>query len=82
MKLFVILLVAVCLVLDVIKCSTLEESGLLAEEPRTCAKPNESCSKGRYGHGPTECCPPKGCSCNPFTRNCDCSWTAVSHWFD
>uniref|UniRef100_A0A4Q8KCP8 U21-Deinotoxin-Dsu1a_1 n=1 Tax=Deinopis subrufa TaxID=1905329 RepID=A0A4Q8KCP8_DEISU len=77
MKLVIIAVVATFLLLDAVKCvDPLQESGLLPE-PRNCAKPDESCSKGRYGHGPP-CCPPKGCSCNPFTRNCHCYWDSLS----
>uniref|UniRef100_A0A2D0PCP0 U20-Eretoxin-Ek1a_1 n=1 Tax=Eresus cinnaberinus TaxID=175337 RepID=A0A2D0PCP0_ERECI len=79
MNIHLIVVVVLLLAVEAVRPDSLEDAGLLPEERgRSCAQPHETCSKGRRGQGPRECCPPKGCSCNPFTSYCDCSWDA---WF-
>ncbi|XP_035210385.1 kappa-ctenitoxin-Pn1a-like [Stegodyphus dumicola] len=74
MNVHLIAIVVLLLAVEAVRSDTLQDAGLLPEARERCAKPNETCSKGRRGSGPSECCPPKGCSCNPFTSYCDCSW--------
>uniref|UniRef100_A0A2D0PC45 U21-Eretoxin-Ek1a_1 n=1 Tax=Eresus cinnaberinus TaxID=175337 RepID=A0A2D0PC45_ERECI len=78
MNVHLICIIILFLALEAVHSNLLEDTDIFPEARERCAKPNESCSKGKYGHGPRHCCPPKGCSCNPFTGNCDCSWDTIS----